>query len=584
MRAERIYSPKLGGVISLLSLILLLTVSGLAIASPEADEPPESFYPKYKWVTSHGLVPLSREPINYRGTVYLEQEDFKKLLKILGIMDWHFQKGYRESESIFVYEDIPPVRVSFEPLMYNGVYIPFKVIRKALGYELIIDEQGKRIWIVPSLKDIIVREDAVILVFSGKLKVQKTFYLPHPLRFVIDIENAAVSPDLFRKMEIKSHKYVRSIRTSQFTTVPPIVRVVLDLKQKARVYKTARIRVNTLHVVFSEDYEIGLTIPKDQPVKPKPGEEPIHILQLTPSKSGNQFALIVKRRGEGKLNYSIKQLKDNRCFMDIYNAVLDVSKNSFRINYGGVKVVRYSQYQRKPVPVVRIVIESSKPGNIVLKRDSSDQFILGFLMKPETVLLDERVLGTVICIDPGHGGSDPGARCPYMHIDEKDITLQIGLYLERELRKLGFAPVMTRHSDREVLGSRASDADELQARVDIARNARAKVFISIHINASPNRYLDGIMTFYHKEIDYPLARAIHDRLTATGLFTDRGIRSANFYVLRKSTMPAVLLELGFITNRRDAKKLMNIQVRRKLARAIAQGIADYFKGHYGKRD
>jgi len=545
-------------------------------------ERPENFYPSYKWVYDNKIIRLKHSPLIYRGEVFLEQDDFLQILKVLGVRNWTIEKVRDlpdgNVEVKFVYNDIPPKRCAFEPLFYNGVFIPFKVLRETVGYEIVIDEQHSRIWVVPSLQNIILLKDAVVLRFAGRLKIAKNFYLSKPLRFVIDLDDAAVTKDLFREMKISDHRYLRSIRTSQFSIVPPIARVVLDLKPGVKVKRITKIKPNEIHIAFTDNYEAPLVTPKENPL-PNPKEKPVNIYQITPLRDG-KYVTISLRKSKKKVSFAIKKLSDGRTYVDLYNAVLKVGKNTLKVNYGSVVEIKYSQYQTKPIPVVRIVLYTKKRGELKLKSQRDD--LLSFLFVPEGERgippLPKTAQGVVICIDPGHGGSDPGARGPYIDIPEKDITLSIGMMVYAELKKAGLNPIMTRYTDRDVLSPDASDSMELQARVDIAEKAKARAFISIHINASPNRYLDGIMTFYHKDTDYPLAFAIHSQLASLGIFRDRGIRKADFYVLRKTTMPSVLVELGFISNKDDAMKLASLSVRRKLARAIARGIIDFLSG------
>ena len=550
-----------------------------------APEELQQFYPQFKWVCGSKLIPLSKPPLIYKGEVFIEQDDFWRMLKILGIREWSLEKvkEYPDGRVIarFTYEDIPPKRYRFEPLFYNGVYIPFDTVRKTVGYEIVIDEENSRIWIIPSLQDIIVTKDAVVLKFAGPLKIYRSFYLRDPLRFVIDIENAAVTKDLFREMELSNHPYLKGIRTSQFTIVPPIARVVLDLKEGAKITRIARIKVNEIHLAFSEEYEATLVTPKENPT-PSSSEKPIKIFQVTPQRSGSLASIILKVDRADKISYSLKKLKDGRIYIDLYNAVLTVSKNVLPVKYGHVLKIKYSQYQRKPVPIVRVVIYPDTDGELRLRERTNTKLFFSFIPSgydlAEGVKPLPNLKGKKVCLDPGHGGSDPGAKSPFINLDEKDITLSIAKMVASDLKEMGVKVIMTRYSDTDVLSAEASDVQELQARVDIAKRAKAYVFVSIHINASPNSYLDGIMTFYHKDIDYPLAYAIHTQLVRLNLFRDRGIRKANFYVIRKSPMPAVLLELGFLSNKNDALKLASLSVRRRLAKAIAIGIANYLSG------
>jgi len=179
----------------------------------------------------------------------------------------------------------------------------------------------------------------------------------------------------------------------------------------------------------------------------------------------------------------------------------------------------------------------------------------------------------LIVIDPGHGGSDTGS----MHngLVEKNLTLDIALRLRTLLVARGWTVQMTRDTDRDVYGPNASDVDELQARVDVANNAGARLFVSIHANASTSSVPNGTTSYWYKPQDRSLAEAIQHRLVATCGTKDDGVVRERFYVIRRTTMPATLVETAFLSNADDAAKLRSPAFRQELALGIADGIKDY---------
>ena len=183
-----------------------------------------------------------------------------------------------------------------------------------------------------------------------------------------------------------------------------------------------------------------------------------------------------------------------------------------------------------------------------------------------------------ITLDAGHGGSDPGA-VGAKGTKEKDITLKITQKVEELLRKKGAKVTMTRVKDVDVYGVNATDAQELQARVDVAENSAADLFISLHINASVNKNVGGFSSYYYPKTshDARVAAAIQKRMTNNFGLDDLGIRQANFYVNKRSSMPSALIEMAFITNAKEEKLLNSNWFQSKLAKAIADGIEDYFK-------
>ena len=138
---------------------------------------------------------------------------------------------------------------------------------------------------------------------------------------------------------------------------------------------------------------------------------------------------------------------------------------------------------------------------------------------------------------------------------------------------------MTRVKDVDVYGVNATDAQELQARVDVAENSAADLFISLHINASVNKNVGGFSSYYYPKTshDARVATAIQKRMTNKFGLDDLGIRQANFYVNKRSSMPSALIEMAFITNAKEEKLLNSNWFQSKLAKAIADGIEDYFK-------
>jgi N-acetylmuramoyl-L-alanine amidase len=176
----------------------------------------------------------------------------------------------------------------------------------------------------------------------------------------------------------------------------------------------------------------------------------------------------------------------------------------------------------------------------------------------------------VVVIDPGHGGGDPGA-VGINGLQEKVIVLSVGSQVAEQLRRKGINAVLTRSNDQEI---------DLAPRVATAEGARADIFVSIHANSiSLSRPdINGIESYYYASSKgYRLARSIHNSILSNINASDRGIRQARFYVVRRTSMPSVLIEIGFVTGSQDAARLSSATQRTKLAEAIVQGILDYLK-------
>ncbi len=174
-----------------------------------------------------------------------------------------------------------------------------------------------------------------------------------------------------------------------------------------------------------------------------------------------------------------------------------------------------------------------------------------------------------VCIDAGHGGRDPGAvgTDPF-RLAEKKVTLEISRALEQELEERGHRVVMTRRTDR-TLG--------LQPRARFANRLRADLFVSVHANAAASATAEGMEVYHFPESreGRAVARAVLESLvTAFPDHRNRGVKEANFTVLRETTMPAILIETEFITNPRQLEFLSDPENQEALAEAAADGIEE----------
>ena len=180
----------------------------------------------------------------------------------------------------------------------------------------------------------------------------------------------------------------------------------------------------------------------------------------------------------------------------------------------------------------------------------------------------------IVCIDPGHGGPDPGA-VSADGIQEKKVNLSVAKRVAEYLRRADVQVVLTRDTDKElVLGN--DDAAELRARAKVANDAKADFFLSIHCNAASTPDAEGF-ELYH----YPgstkgamLATKIAGAYAMASGLKRRKVATANFQVLRDTAMPAALIELGFLTNKADCALLREPAFQDKIALGIAFGILE----------
>src|SRR5437667_4008384 len=183
---------------------------------------------------------------------------------------------------------------------------------------------------------------------------------------------------------------------------------------------------------------------------------------------------------------------------------------------------------------------------------------------PTAVIPESSRPSTVVVIDAGHGGFDRGG-IPGQGVAEKTMTLDVAQRLNSVLTAYGYRVVMTRDSDVFV---------PLGTRVAIANSYRDAIFVCIHFNAARRGSASGIETYFYSSQSLPLASAIHYYVAGGAPSSNRGVRRRGFYVLRRTTIPSVLVECGFLTNAAEANYAQSADYRQKLAEEIGRGVRE----------
>ena len=262
---------------------------------------------------------------------------------------------------------------------------------------------------------------------------------------------------------------------------------------------------------------------------------------LSVSAQGDDLAILVRRADGVKVDI-VRQYLDNRW---VYLQPLS-----------GGSTTRIA-VNRPPVEVpINVPKASDRPAP---KQDTSPP------VRPN----NGRVL---VMLDPGHGGKDPGA-IGLGGLREVDVILPVAKRVAEILAKQGIAVKMTRNSDYFV---------GLDERVVMSREAGATLFVSIHANSIDNRPDVNGLELYHYNIGQSFAETVHstilDYVNKNGFYlNDRRVRSARFLVLRKSAIPAILVETGYLTSESESSRLRRDDYQKVMAEGIAKGIIQYIK-------
>jgi len=184
------------------------------------------------------------------------------------------------------------------------------------------------------------------------------------------------------------------------------------------------------------------------------------------------------------------------------------------------------------------------------------------------------LLNKIVVLDPGHGGVYTGTI--NYGFRESDINLSVALKLRKKLARLGAKVIMTRTSDVNLAPASSTLDADLQARVDVAKNAGADIFVSLHIDGVPNINLVGPASYFPQGRSSGLAFAIQTSLVNAICTVDNGVSPADFYVLVHNAVPAALIEIGYLSNPAEALCLVDNAYQNQIATGISKGILNYF--------
>lgn len=198
---------------------------------------------------------------------------------------------------------------------------------------------------------------------------------------------------------------------------------------------------------------------------------------------------------------------------------------------------------------------------------------------PDLMVLSHTMANQIIVIDAGHGGKDPGA-ISISGVAEKEINLAIAMKLDEYLRQAGAIVVNLRRDDSDLAGEdftgtiRERKRKDLEQRAILANKNKADMFISIHVNADPSPQWFGAQTFYkyNNPASKVIGESIQSELKRILKNTKREAKEGNYYLMDKTNMPTVIVEVGFLSNLKEEKLLLQDEYQAKIAYAILSGI------------
>ena len=183
------------------------------------------------------------------------------------------------------------------------------------------------------------------------------------------------------------------------------------------------------------------------------------------------------------------------------------------------------------------------------------------------ITVDARNFQTVV-IDAGHGGQDNGG--VWGQVYEKHLALDTAARLEANLKRMGYKTVMLRRGDYFLT---------LPQRVSMSNIYKNAIFVSIHYNYTWKQDVSGLETYYYSSEGQHLAECVQSSLAGHTSTVDRRAKFARFYVIRNSTLPAILVESGFVSNETERNRMKSAAFRESIARSVADGIQRYRRSY-----
>lgn len=404
------------------------------------------------------------------------------------------------------------------------------------------------------LNAISTKSNGFLLSGFGVIGIEKPMYLTNPARVVFDIPNAIANPEL-KNQELKIGE--DTIKLGQFERNK--VRIVIN-----------SIELEKYIPIFSSDGQSILFLKSDK-------INNTEIISKTTDATGYFVKKINPLTNEFIISFNTPVVHsvrrdDSKLTINLFNA-LRYNEQTFRstINQTDLDDMRIDLLPQVGLKL-NVPVEKDNLINCYLGSDGKSVRIVIKRIKPKNhyiypgnmIILPKCNGKSSVVLDPGHGGSDYGAiRCG---INEKDINLDVAKRIEAILAGKGVSVTMTRNIDTFV---------SLEDRTIITANKNPDIFVSIHVNSSVKPEITGIETHYYHQNSLNLAQTIHANMMSFIRSRDRGLFKSKFYVINHTEVPAILVEIGFISNNNERCELISEKRKQETATAIANGILKY---------
>jgi N-acetylmuramoyl-L-alanine amidase len=416
------------------------------------------------------------------------------------------------------------------------------------------------------------QENALVLRASDQkspLKIKRQWVMQDargiPNRYVVDVSPAVLTDPAFTRPFRDVEPPFQVVRVGQFE--PTTVRIVIDSRTPERfgiVYPEPNASTLAIRGYRGPD---AATVPADV------GQGQLQNVYI--DREGNN--VVVRLATTSPMSSRVVK-KGDRLWVELDNMAAE--RGWVRFDHDQFPEVRFLRIEPLTAqqPNSKFVLALSHPDTRYDARLSADGKLLEIFLTPIPGMVggvpeinQARFEGrAVVVVDAGHGGKDFGAmRGSYV---EKTLNLAVALRLKQALEARGIKVMMTRDSDVFL---------PLPEITRITNTIKPDVFVSVHTNSSTNAAINGLETYYFTPQSIPLARVVHSRLINQIASPDRGVRQARFYVIHHTQVPAILCEMGYISNPSERESLFSEARMQRTANAIADGVVAFLRAQRG---
>lgn len=529
-------------------------------------------FPKQDWIFNSGSIKeikisqFSVNPCKIRVVIYFDNEFNPDKIQFLRIKNnviiklndanmcdnEYFNNTYRDehSSSSDFYEYLT-ITTPVEKTNNNIV----GQIQDAFNTEQTFTKKELKLNTKYYLNNVSVRQNGILINGFGTVTIERPMILQNPSRIVYDLPNTLVDTGL-RNKEFKINE-TETVKIGQFSV------------NKARIVISTD-AVSDYIPIYSEDNQSLILANYKKTNNTTLYTHSSNAINYIKEKENTQTESMVLKfdspivHGLDRYNdkliiylYNVSKYNDanfKEAFKSSFfeNAVIDLMpKIGLKLTIPFEQDAMVSSYLGADGRSLKIKIQQVKKEPSIMLNP----------INPKSFSDKKRVV-----IDAGHGGSDTGAIGG--GINEKDITLDVSKRVEKLLKQKGYDVKMTRVDDTYV---------SLQDRVEISEAYGPDIFVSIHVNSSVKPEISGVETHYYHQESMELAQIVHASFASAVQSPNRGLFKSKFYVINHTTSPAVLIEIGFISNANERAQLVGEKRKQATAKAIADGIQEYFK-------